>query len=189
MYSACRRLPFQVRLNKPVPTVCLTKLPRDGFLVILLIFPIHFFFSSIFAAFAIQTKFIFSCDGITLLNQDGFGRNWIYCASRFRKIAAGIKKYFLPKKRFHASFSSQLSRLSRFLKVLFTYNLKNPIFDKIETKLTSEMEKEKPFIFAGFGLPTRSCLFCFIWWHFPDRRVSGKTPRTDHTWQNPPPLS
>ena len=23
------------------------------------------------------------------------------------------------------------------------------------------MEEEKPFIFAGFGLPTRSCLVCF----------------------------
>ena len=23
------------------------------------------------------------------------------------------------------------------------------------------MKEEKPFIFAGFGLPTRSCLFCF----------------------------
>ena len=100
--------------------------------MILLIFLIHFFFSSIFPAFAIQTEFIFSCDGITLLNHEGIGRNWIYCASRFRKIAAGIKKYFLPKKRFHASFSSQLSRLSRFLKVLenrirqyfITYNLK-----------------------------------------------------------------
>ena len=38
---------------------------------------------------------------------------------------------------------------------------KNLIFDQIETKLTSEMEEEKPFIFAGFGPPTRSCLFCF----------------------------
>ena len=34
-------------------------------------------------------------------------------------------------------------------------------FDQIETKLASEMEEEKPFIFAGFGLPTRSCLVCF----------------------------
>ena len=38
---------------------------------------------------------------------------------------------------------------------------KNLIFDQIETKQTSEMEEEKPFIFAGFGLPTPSCLFCF----------------------------
>ena len=38
---------------------------------------------------------------------------------------------------------------------------KNLIFDQIETKLTSEMEEEKPFIFAGFDPPTRSCLFCF----------------------------
>ena len=34
-------------------------------------------------------------------------------------------------------------------------------FDQIETKLTSEMEEEKPFIFAGFSLATRSCLVCF----------------------------
>ena len=31
--------------------------------------------------------------------------------------------------------------------------------------------------------------FAFIWWHFPDRRVLGKTPRVNHTWQNPPRLS
>ena len=70
---------------------CLLK-NADGFLVILLIFPIQFLFIFIFAAFAIQIKLIFSCDGITLLNHDVFGRNWIYpyCASRFRKIDAGI---------------------------------------------------------------------------------------------------
>ena len=28
--------------------------------------------------------------------------------------------------------------------------------------------------------------FAFIWWHLPDRR---KTPRADHTWQNPPRLN
>ena len=38
-------------------------------------------------------------------------------------------------------------------------NLTN--FDQIETKLTSDREEEKLFIFAGFGLPTRSCLVCF----------------------------
>ena len=36
----------------------------------------------------------------------------------FAKSLRELKKYFLPKKHFHASFSSQLSRLSRFLKVL-----------------------------------------------------------------------
>ena len=36
----------------------------------------------------------------------------------FAKSLLELKKYFLPKKHFHASFSSQLSRLSRFLKVL-----------------------------------------------------------------------
>ena len=189
MYSVCRRLLFQVRLNKP--TVCLTKLPRDGFLVILLIFPIHFCFISIFAVFAIQTKFIFSCDGITLLNHDGFGRNWIYCASRFRKIAARIKIYFLPEKRFHASFPSQLSR---FLKVLenwirqyfITYNLQTWF---ILTK-SKQNWKKKSLLF----LPASACRrdrvwFAFIWWHFPGRRVSGKTPRADHTSQNSPHLS
>ena len=34
-------------------------------------------------------------------------------------------------------------------------------FDQIETKLTSEMEKQNPFIFAVFGLPRRSGLVCF----------------------------
>ena len=181
------RLLFQVTLNKPVPTVCLTKLPRDGFLVILLIFPIHFFFIFIFAAFAIQTKFIFSCDGITLLNHDGFGRNWIYCASRFRKIAAGIKKYFLPKKAFSPppSLSSQLSRLSRFLKVLenwirqyfMTYNLRT-WFILTRSKQNWPLKwKKKSLLFL-----TASA------WHFPDRRVSGKTPGADHAWQNPPRL-
>ena len=42
-----------------------------------------------------------------------------YIALRdFAKLLRELKKYFLPKKRFHSSFSSQLSRLSRFLKVL-----------------------------------------------------------------------
>ena len=111
---------------------------------------LFFFFISIFAAFAIQTKFMLSCDGITLLNHDGFGRNWIYCASRFRKIAAGIKKYFLPKKRFHASFSSQLSHLSRFLKVLenkirqyfITYNLKTWFLTRSKQKWSLKWKKK-----------------------------------------------
>ena len=36
------------------------------------------------------------------------------------------------------------------------------------------MEEEKPFIFDGFSLPTDRVWFAFTWWHFPDRRVSGK---------------
>ena len=125
--------------------------------MILLIFPIHFFFISIFAAFAIQTKFMFSCDGIAPLNQDGFGKNWIYCASRFRKIAAEIKKYFLAKKLFHASFSSQLSRLSRFLKVLenrirqyfITYNLKTWfILTRTKQNWPLKWKKKSLFIFV-----------------------------------------
>ena len=156
-----------------------------------------FFFIFIFAAFAIQTKFIFSCDGITLLNHDGFGRNWIYCASRFRKIAAGIKKYFLPKKRFHASFSSQLSRLSRFLKVLenrirqyfITYNLKTWFLTRSKQNWPLKWKKKSLLFLPASACRRDRVWFAFIWWHFPDRRVSGKTPRMDHTWQNPPRLS
>ena len=71
------------------------------------------------------------------------------------------KKAFL---RFFISFVSFLKVLENRirLRVIFYYlQPKNLIFDQIETKLASEMEEEKPFIFAGFGLPTRSCLFCF----------------------------
>ena len=74
MYSACRRLLFQVRLNKPYHSL-FDKAPARRFLGDFINFSDPFFFSSIFVAFAIQTKFIFSCDGITLLNHDGFGRN------------------------------------------------------------------------------------------------------------------
>ena len=120
-----------------------------------------------------------------------------YCAC---KIAAGIKKYFLPKKAFSPppSLSSQLSRLSRFLKVLenwirqyfMTYNLRT-WFILTRSKQNWPLKwKKKSLLF----LPASACRrdrvwFAFIWWHFPDRRVSGKTPRADHTWQNPPRLS
>ena len=110
----CRRLLFQVRLNKPVPTVCFTKLPRDGFLVILLIFPIHFFFSSIFAAFAIQTKFIFSCDGITLLNHDGLEETeHIRIALRdFAKSLRELKNIFVQNRFFTFIVESIVSFIS-----------------------------------------------------------------------------
>ena len=181
--------------------MCLTKLLRDGFLVILLIFPIQFFFIFIFAAFTIQTKFIFSCDGIRLLNHDGFGGNWIYpcCASRLRKIAARIKNISFQKSIFSSpSLSSQLSRLSRFLTVLenwirqcfITYSLKTWLILTRSKQNWPLKGKKKSFSF----LPASACRrdrvwFAFIWWHFPDRRVSGKTPRTDHTRQNPPRLN
>ena len=158
--------------------------------MILLIFPIHFCFQLYFRGFCDTTKFIFSCDVITLLNHDDFGRNWIHCASQFRKIAAGIRNYFLPKKRFHASLSSQLSRLFRFLKVLenwirqyfITYNLQT-WFILTRSKQNWPLKwKEKSLLF----LPASACRrdrvwFAFMWWRFPDRRVSGKTPRADHT--------
>ena len=36
------------------------------------------------------------------------------------------------------------------------------------------MEEEKPFIFAGFGLPTRSCLVCFHMMTFSRQKGVGK---------------
>ena len=97
-------------------------------------------------------------------------------------IAAGINHvYFLNKESaFTFSIESIISFISfsecpwELNKVIFYYlQPENLIyFDQIETKLNSEMEKQKPFI-----------------WHLPDRRVSGKTPRADHTWQNPPRLN
>ena len=47
-------------------------------------------------------------------------------------------------------------------------------FDQIETKLTSEMEEEKRFIFAGLSLPTRSCLVCFHMMTFSWQKGVGK---------------
>ena len=47
-------------------------------------------------------------------------------------------------------------------------------FDQIETKLASEMEEEKPFIFAGFGLPKPSCLVCFHMMTFSSQKGVGK---------------
>ena len=61
-------------------------------------------------------------------------------------------------------------------KTIFYYlQPKNLIyFDQIETKLTSEMEEEKPFIFAGFSPPTRSCLVCFNMMTFSWQKGVGK---------------
>ena len=96
-----------------------------------------------------------------------------YIALRdFAKSLRELKNIFFQKKRFFTStfiVESIISFISfskgpwKLNKTIF-YDLqpKNLIyFDHIETKLTSEMEEEKPFIFAGFGLPTRSCLVCF----------------------------
>ena len=47
-------------------------------------------------------------------------------------------------------------------------------FDQIETKLASEMEEEKPFIFVSFGLPKRSCLVCFHMMTFSWQKGVGK---------------
>ena len=107
-----------------------------------------------------------------LLNHDGFGRNWTIVLRDFAKSLRELKNIFFQKKRFFTStfiVESIISFISfskgpwKLNKTIFYYlQPKNLIyFDQIETKLTSEMEEEKPFIFAGFSLPTRSCLVCF----------------------------
>ena len=76
----------------------------------------------------------------------------------------GIKFFFYKESAFTLSIESIISFISCFKcpwelnKEIFYYlQLENLIyFDQIETKLTSEMEKQKPFIFAVFGLPKRS---------------------------------
>ena len=178
------RLFFQVRLNKLVPTVCLTKLPGDGFLVILLIFPIHFF-SSLFSRHLRYKLSSFLVVMALLLNHDGFGRNWTIVLRDFAKSLRKLKNIFFQKKRFFTStfiVDSIISFISfskgrwKLNKTIF-YDLqpKNLIyFDQIETKLTSEMEEEKPFIFAGFFLPTRSCLVCFHMMTFSWQKGVGK---------------
>ena len=62
--------------------------------------PIFFIF--IFAAFAIQTKFIFSCDGITVLNHDGLEETeHIRIALRdFAKSLRELKNIFLKNRFF-----------------------------------------------------------------------------------------
>ena len=153
------RLLFQVRLNKPVPTVCLTKLPRllrykvTSFLVVMAL----------------------------LLNHDGFRRNWTIVLRDFAKSLRELKSIFFQKSVFTTTFIVE-SIISfskgpwKLTKTIFYYlQPKNLIyFDQIETKLTSEMEEEKPFIFAGFGLPTRSCLVCFHMMTFSWQKGVGK---------------
>ena len=82
--------------------------------MILLIFPIHFFFSSIFAAFAIQTKFIFSCDGIAVLNNEGLEETeHIRIALRdFAKSLRELKNIFLKNRFFTFIVESIVSFIS-----------------------------------------------------------------------------
>ena len=195
MHCPCRRLLFQVRLNKPYQRFVWQSSARR-FYDYFINFRIQFF-SSLFSRLLLYKLNSFLVVMALLLNHDGFGRNWIYCASRFHKIAAGIKKYFLPKKRFHASFSSQLSLLSRFLKVLknrirqyfITYNLKTRFLTRSKQNWPLKWKKKSLLFLPASACRRDRVCFAFIWWHFPDRRVSGKTPRADHTWQNPPRLS
>ena len=64
-------------------------------------------------------------------------------------------------------------------------------FDQIETKLTSEMEKQKSFIFAVLGQLKRSGVVCQFFYDdiCLTEECREKTPGADHTWQNPPRLN
>ena len=82
-------------------------------------------------------------------------------------IAAGTKHFFFYKE---SAFTFSIESIISFSKcpeeltkaILYYLQPENLIdFDQIETKLTSEMEKQKPFFYAFFGLPKRSGLVCF----------------------------
>ena len=160
--------------------------------------PIFFIF--IFAAFAIQTKFSFSCDGITVPNHDGLEETeHIRIALRdFAKSLRELKNIFLKNRFFtfivesivsFISFSKGPWELNKTM-CFITYSLKTWFIMTRSKQNWSLKWKKKSLLF----LPASACRrdrvwFAFIWWHFPDRRVSGKTPRMDHTWQNPQRLS
>ena len=160
--------------------------------------PIFFIF--IFAAFAIQTKFSFSCDGITVLNHDGLEETeHIRIALRdFAKSLRELKNIFVQNRFFtfivesivsFISFSKGPWELNKTM-CFITYSLKTWFIMTRSKQNWSLKWKKKSLLF----LPASACRrdrvwFAFIWWHFPDRRVSGKTPRMDHTWQNPQRLS
>ena len=121
-----------------------------------------------------------------------------YIALRdFAKSLRELKNIFFQKKRFHISFSSQSSHLSRFLKVLenrirqyfITYNLKTWFLTRSKQNWPLKWKKKSLLLLPASAYRRDRVCFAFIWWHFPDRWVSGKTPRADHTWQNPPRLS
>ena len=116
-----------------------------------------------------------------LLNHDGFGRNWTIVLRDFAKSLRKLKIFSFKKSVFFIvesiisfiSFSKGPWKLNK--TIFYDLQPKNLIyFDLIETKLTSEMEEGKPFIFAGFSLLTRSCLVCFHMMTFPWQKGVGK---------------
>ena len=100
----------------------------------------------------------------------------------FAKSLRELKNIFFQKSVFNFIVESIILFISfskgpwKLNKTIFYYlQPENLIyFDQIETKLTSEMEEEKPFIFAGFSLPTRSCLVCFHMMTFSWQKGVGK---------------
>ena len=90
MYSACRRL----------TNALFDKAPARQFFGDFINFSDPFFFISIFAAFAIQIKFSFSCDGITLLNHDEFGKTEYIALRDFAKSLRELENIFFQKSVF-----------------------------------------------------------------------------------------
>ena len=158
-----------------------------------------FFFSSLISRLLRYKLNSFLVVLTLLFNHDGFGRNWTILLRDFAKSLRELKNSVSSKKAFSRppSLSSQLSRLYRFLKVLehwirqyfITYNLRT-WFILTRSKQNWPLKwKKKSLLFLTASACRRDRVwFAFIWWHFPDRMVSGKTPRADHAWQNPPRL-
>ena len=74
------------------------KAPARRFLGDFINFSDPFFFQLYFRGFfAIQTKFIFSCDGTTLLNHDGFGRKYFLIPAAILRNREAQYIQFLPK--------------------------------------------------------------------------------------------
>ena len=156
---------MRVRTRNLTTTVCLKKLPSRLFSISLffLIQLFSFFFLLCFFFFAI---FIFAAFAMTALEET----EYIRAALRDFAKLTGINFFFYKESAFTFSVESIVS---------FSKKQNWPL-----------QWKNKSLLF----LPSSACRsdriwFAFIWRHLPDRRVSGKTPRADHTWENPPRLS
>ena len=173
------RLLFQVRL-KTRANGLFDKAPARRFFGDFINFSDPFF-SSLFSRLLRYKLNSFLVVMALLLNHDGFGRNWTIVLRDFAKSLRELKNIFFQKRRFH---------LHLHCRVNYTYNLRT-WFILTRSKQNWLLKwKKKSLLF----LPALACRrdrvwFAFIWWHFPNRRVSGKTPRADHKWQNPPRLS
>ena len=143
MYSACRRLLFQVRLNKPYQRFVWQSF-RETVFGDFINFSHPIFFIFIFEAFAIQTKFIFSCYGITLTALEE--TEYIGTALRdFAKSLRESKNFFFQRSVFTFVVKSIISFHSfskgpwKLNKTIFYYlEAENLIYlDQIETGLAS----------------------------------------------------